>query len=192
MTTTTTTPLEESVQATTMNESVQEDLQCMDQDSSPDTLSGEERTSDELQRQRPDGIFIDWAKQAFAILEFTRPYDSTRKALLDTDKRKREKYEQLLRKLQELLPGWEGTIVTFSLGARGTVLEPQWKRALRSLNIPDPHHPRIISAAIKGAMEGLDTMLQARSAQLQLGQGVANVPRQPLFPNPQSRQPSLG
>ena len=180
------------MQATTMNESVQEDLQCMDQDSSPDTLPGEERTSDELQRQRPDGIFIDWAKQAFAILEFTRPYDSTRKALLDTDKRKREKYEQLLRKLQELLPGWEGTIVTFSLGARGTVLEPQWKRALRSLNIPDPHHPRIISAAIKGAMEGLDTMLQARSAQLQLGQGVANVPRQPLFPNPQSRQPSLG
>jgi len=60
-----------------MNESVQEDLQCMDQDSSPDTLPGEERTSDELQRQRPDGIFIDWAKQAFAILEFTRPYDST-------------------------------------------------------------------------------------------------------------------
>ena len=82
------------MQATMMNESVQEDLQCMDQDSSPDTLPGEERTSDELQRQRPDGIFIDWAKQAFAILEFTRPYDSTRKALLDTDKRKREKYEQ--------------------------------------------------------------------------------------------------
>jgi len=41
------------------------------------------------------------------------------------------------------------------------VLEPQWKRALRSLNIADPHHPRIISAAIKGAMEGLDTMLLA-------------------------------
>ena len=98
------------------------------------------RTSDELRRQRPDGIFIDWAKRAFAILEFTRPYDSTRKVLLDTDKRKRNRYEQLLRKLQELLPGWEGTIVTFSLGVRGTVLEPQWKQELRSLNIQDHHH----------------------------------------------------
>ena len=45
-------------------------------------------------------------------------------------------------------------------------MELQWKRALRSLNVPDPHHPRIISAAIKGAMEGLDTMLQACSALL--------------------------
>jgi hypothetical protein len=30
------------------------------------------------------GIFIDWAKRAFAILEFTRPYDSTRKARLES------------------------------------------------------------------------------------------------------------
>ena len=161
-------------------------------DRDPDPQPQGMRTSEELQRQRPDAIFIDWAKRRFAILEFTRPYDNTKKALLDTDKRKRDKYEQLLRQLQELLPGWEGTIATFSLGVRGTVLEPQWKRALRSINIPDPHHPRIISAAIKGAMEGLDTMLQVRSAQLQLGQSVVNVPRQPLFPNPQSRQPSLG
>jgi hypothetical protein len=191
-TTTTTIALEESVQETTINESVQEEFQCMDQDSSPDTLSGEHKTNDELQRQQPDGIFIDGAKQAFAILDLTRPYDSTRNALLDTDKKKREKNKQHLCKLQELLPGWEGTIVTFSLGVRGAVLEPQWKRVLRSLNIPDQHHPCIILAAIKGAMEGLDTMLQTRSAQLQLGQSVVNVPRQPLFPNPQSRQPSLG
>ena len=89
-----------------------------------------------------------------------------------------------------VLRGWTGIIETFTLGVKGTVLEPQWKKALRSLNIPDPHHPRIILAA--GAMEGLDTMLRARSAQLKLGQSAADVPRQPLFPNPQSRQPSLG
>ena len=161
-------------------------------DRDPDPQPPGRRTTEELQRQRPDAIFIDWAKRRFAILEFTRPYDSTKKALLDTDKRKREKYEQLLRRMAELLPGWEGTIATFTLGVKGTVLEPQWKKALRSLNIPDPHHPRVILAAVQGAMEGLDTMLQARSAQLQLGQSVADVPRQPLFPNPQNRQPSLG
>ena len=47
------------------------------------------------------------------------------------------------------------------------------------LNIPDPHHLRIILAAAQGAMEGLVTMLQTRSAQLKLGQSVAVVPRQP-------------
>ena len=168
------------------------DIRSMEQDRDPNPQPPGGRTTEELQRQRPDAIFIDWAKRRFAILEFTRPYDSTKKALLDTDKRKREKYEQLLRRMAELLPGWEGTIATFTLGVKGTVLEPQWKKALRSLNIPDPHHPRVILAAVQGAMEGLDTMLQARSAQLQLGQSVADVPRQPLFPNPQSRQPSLG
>ena len=63
------------------------------------------RTTEDLQRQRPDAIFIDWAKWPFAILEFTRTYDSTKKALLNTNKRKREKYEQLLRRMAELLPG---------------------------------------------------------------------------------------
>ena len=161
-------------------------------DGNPEAQPPEDRSREELQRQRPDAIFIDWVKRRFVILEFTRPYDNTKQALLDTDRRKREKYEQLLRKMKELLPGWDGSIATFSLGVKGTVLEPQWKKALRSLNIPDPHHPRIILSAVKEAMKGLDTMLLARSAQLQLGQGAANVPRQPLFPNPQSRQPSLG
>ena len=179
--------------ATTTSESDKNaELRSMDQTISPETHPPEARTREELQRQRPDGIFIDRAKRIFVLLEFTRPYDNTKKALLDTDERKREKYEQLLRKLQEVLPQWTGAIATFTLGVKGTVLEPQWKKALRSLNIPDPHHPRIISEAIKGALEGLDTMLLARSAQLKLGQGAANVPRQPLFPNPQSRQPSLG
>ena len=138
-------------------------------DRDPDPQPQGRRTSEELQRQRPDAIFINWAKRRFAILEFTRPYDNTKKALLDTDKRKRDKYEQLLQKMVQVLPGWIGTIETFSLGVKGTVLEPQWKKALRSLNIPDPHHPRIILAAVQGAMEGLETMLQARSAHPKLG-----------------------
>ena len=59
------------------------------------------------------------------------------------------------------------------------MFEPQWTRALRSLNIPDPHHPRIISAAIKGTMEGLDNMLQARSAPLGVAQAGAECGQRP-------------
>ena len=72
-------------------------IRSIELDNDPDPQLLGERTREELQRQRPDAIFIDWAKRRFAILEFTRPYDSTKRALLDTDRRKREKYEQLLR-----------------------------------------------------------------------------------------------
>ena len=73
----------------------------------------------------------------------------------------------LRQKLQQLLPNWTCQTVTFTLGVRSTAFVSAWTEALRAINIPDPHkHEDIIRAAVHASLEGLDSLLQARSAHL--------------------------
>ena len=126
-----------------------------------------------LSKQRPDSLLIDWERHTLSIMEFTRPYDSHPRTLRDTDLYKRAKYEQLRRRIQQLLPvRWTCQTVTFTVGVRGTAFNSAWLAALRAINIPDPPRQEdIIRTAVHASLTGLDSILQARAAHLRRQEG---------------------
>ena len=115
--------------------------------------------------QRPDGVFTDWNHRDLVILEFTRPMDSDLQSLRRADNQKEEKYGRLKSKLEQVLPfGWTVKIVTFSVGARGTIDLERWKQALTTVGVPNDRHSKIVRRAIIDALRSRETLTQARSA----------------------------
>ena len=100
------------------------------------------------------------------MLEFTRPYDKVVADIERVDTAKLLKYQQFQRLLAKHLPGWGGSTLAFAVGARGTVMEQSWEKALRTLSIPDPHHKKILTTAVENALQGTLNNIHARAAQL--------------------------
>jgi hypothetical protein len=85
------------------------------------------------------------------------------------------------------LPSWTGEILTFYTGVRGTARELAWEKALQALNIPDPHHPRITTAAVAATLDGYETTIQARAGQLHRASATATDSPADTFSSAQSR-----
>ena len=117
-------------------------------------------------KRRPDGVFLNWKERVFHILEFTRPYDSTREDLLRTDENKRNKYQPMHSKIMaQLQPhSWKGEVIALSIGVRGTVLEDHWQTALDKLDVPKTKHQGIMSRAVGATLTELDKIFQAHLA----------------------------
>ena len=117
-------------------------------------------------KRRPDGVFLNWKERVFHILEFTRPYDSTREDLLRTDENKRNKYQPMHSKIMAKLQphSWKGEVIALSIGVRGTVLEDHWQTALDKLDVPKTKHQGIVSRAVGATLTELDKIFQAHLA----------------------------
>jgi len=124
--------------------------------------------------QRPDGIFLHWSERRFHILEFTRTYDSDGQSLNRADGRKQKKYTRLCRYYQAVLPGWQGSVLPFTVGVRGSLGLTTFCNNLRTLAVPRPEHERIAKSVITITLEGLERMFSVRRARL-LGQDVPSI-----------------
>ena len=131
------------------------------------TTGGEAETAHRpnVASQRPDCVFIDWNHEDLVILEFTRPMYSNLQSLRRADSQKEEKYGRSKSKLVQVLPSsWTVKIVTFSVGARGTIDQGRWDQTLTTVGVPKDKHGKITRRTIIYALRGLETLTQARSA----------------------------
>ena len=107
---------------------------------------------------------IDWHHKRFAILEFTRAYDSSSAALLRTSELKAGRYKRLLSKLQQHLPTtWKGSTQTFTMGIRGSFRESEWRQTLSDLGISPSSHHGIFKSVVSTTLTSLESMFAARS-----------------------------
>ena len=110
-------------------------------------------------------IVTDWNCRDLVILEFIRPVDSDLQSLRRADSQKEAKYGRSKSKLEQVLPlGWTAKIVTFSVGALGTIDHERWEQALTMVAVPKDKHRKIARRARIDALRELETLTQARSA----------------------------
>ena len=107
---------------------------------------------------------VNWANKQFAILEFTRAYDSSGQALRLVSQHKSDRYKRLLGKLQQHLPRWKGSIQTFTAGIRGTLRKREWHKALTDMGISASDHQDILQSVVSTSLTSLDSMFTARSS----------------------------
>ncbi len=69
--------------------------------------------------KRADAWAVNWEERNLLIMEFTRQNDRGERSLHETDTLKTARYNPLRDLLALLLPKWEVSIITFSLGIRG-------------------------------------------------------------------------
>lgn len=120
-----------------------------------------------LERKRPDGMAINWSKKKLCFLEYTRCFDSSPTCLSVSDKYKVSKYtpviESLIRKLGN---GWTGTIMSFSIGIRGSLDVEHWTRHMNELGVPASKIPKLLQTSVQAVLESLDFVYTARTAAL--------------------------
>jgi hypothetical protein len=145
-------------------------------------------TSDRLDRQRPDGLLLNWRTRTFYVLEFTRAYDPDLRALQEVDAAKSSRYTRLCTWLRQKLRGWSGEVVPLTVGIRGTMDQVAWQERLSKIGVPQEKRQALLLAVLKATLAGLDTMFLARNSQLQPEQSVAQSglprPGNPDNPDP--------
>ena len=120
-----------------------------------------------LERKRPDGIAINWKKKKLCFLEYTRCFDSSPTSLIASDKYKVSKYTPVVDSLiRELGSGWTGSIMSFSIGIRGSIDVSNWTRHMKELGIPASTIPNILQASVDAVLAALDFVYTARTAAL--------------------------
>jgi hypothetical protein len=120
-----------------------------------------------LERKRPDGIAINWKKKKLCFLEYTRCFDSSPTSLIASDKYKVSKYTPVVDSLtRELGSGWTGSIMSFSIGIRGSIDVSNWTRHMKELGIPASAIPNILQASVDAVLAALDFVYTARTAAL--------------------------
>jgi hypothetical protein len=126
-----------------------------------------ERTTQQLRRQRPDGLAINWQKRKLYLLEYTRCFDSRPDALEKNDSRKSDRYSSLLRKILECLGnGWTGDTLPFTMGVRGSVQMNVWVSNMERLGLGQGSMDQVLHASVEAAVEALDIVFTARTASL--------------------------
>ena len=132
-----------------------------------------------ISRQRPDAWLVDWKLQRIYILEFTRPYDYTRKATAVANIDKILKYTLLHQYIERTMPrDWSIYVVAFAVGVKGTADEPAWTAALDALGIDKKRHTMIREKAVAASLDSLLNILDVRSQLLR--QQAEHLPPPPI------------
>ena len=120
-----------------------------------------------LERKRPDGIAINWKKKKLCFLEYTRCFDSSSTCLIVSDKYKVSKYTPVINYLiSQLGHGWTGSIMSFSIGIRGSIDVKNWTQHMNELGIPVSTIPNIMQKSVQAVLDSLDYVYAARTAAL--------------------------
>lgn len=133
--------------------------------------TAEEPTGDgdlqDLGRLRPDAIGISWSKRQVLLLELTRAQDWRPDWAITTDAFKTQRYARLQRQMQGLLPrGWMVETVPLTVGIRGSIHEPTWRRNLERVGINHKIQELFFQDLTRQALEELDRMYGVRSEAL--------------------------
>ena len=123
-----------------------------------------------LRRKRPDGWGIHWGRRQIRILEFTRPNDYSLGWHAATDAYKLEKYRPLRDRIAGLLPdSWTVSIVTFTLGIRGSYNESKWSTNLIAFDLSEKEIRVLMESLVTQCLSELNELFSVRSAALKVG-----------------------
>jgi FixJ family two-component response regulator len=121
-----------------------------------------------LARLRPDAWAISWGKRQVLLLELTRAHDWRQDWASTTDTFKVQRYARLQTRMQALLPwGWVVETVPLTIGVRGSIHEPTWRRILDRFGIETRDtQERFFHDLTRQTLEELDRMYGVRSEAL--------------------------
>ena len=121
-----------------------------------------------LTRLRPDAWAVSWGKRQVLLLELTRAHDWRQDWASVTDTFKVQRYAQLQTRMQALLPrGWMVETVPLTIGVRGSLHEPTWRRILDRFGIETRATQELFFHDLtRQALEELDRMYGVRSEAL--------------------------
>ena len=127
----------------------------------------EEDTEGIIQRKRPDAWAVSWGGRCLLIMEFTRPNDRGELSLHETDALKTARYTPLRDLLASLLPKWEVSILTFSLGIRGSYTPDRWTAQLNRLGLAGARVEKLMEGMVSQALTELTAIYSTRYAAIQ-------------------------
>jgi len=131
----------------------------------------QELIQSEISRKRPDGLVVNWKRQRFFVLEFTRAYDKNAKNVERTEMFKKRKYTPMCDIIAKALgPPWVGEVVTFTAGVRGSLQTKTWEQNLTKIGVSKLGIDKVINSATKSTLEQCHFMYQAREAALKLAE----------------------
>ncbi len=99
-----------------------------------------------IQCNWPEAWAVNREEWNLLIMDFTR-HDRGERSLHETDTLKTARYTPLIDLLASLLPKWEVSILTFSLGIRGAYIPDRWTAQLNRLGL--------VGARVEKLMEGM-------------------------------------
>jgi hypothetical protein len=100
-------------------------------------------------------------------MEFTRPNDRGELSLHETDALKTARYTPLRDLLASLLPKWEVSILTFSLGIRGSYTPYRWTAQLNRLGLVGAWVEKLMEGMVSQALTELTAIYSTRYAAIQ-------------------------
>ena len=100
-------------------------------------------------------------------MEFTRPNDRCERSLHETDTLKTARYSPLRDLLASLLPKWEVSILTFSLGIRGSYIQDRWTAQLNRLGLMGVRVENLMESMVSQALKELTAIYSTRYAAIQ-------------------------
>jgi hypothetical protein len=110
---------------------------------------------------------VSWGGRCLLIMEFTRPNDRGELSLHETDALKTARYTPLRDLLASLLPKWEVSILTFSLGIRGSYTPDRWTAQLNRLGLAGARVEKLMEGMVSQALTELTAIYSTRYAAIQ-------------------------
>jgi len=110
----------------------------------------------------PDGIVIDHRGMTVHVLELTRGMEVSERGWRDKIDEKIAAYHATVIDLQRRYPGYRILQSNFVVGALASVMEQEWGRSLREVGLDVAAAARVTRAAMRAAVEALDTTLGIR------------------------------
>ena len=119
-------------------------------------------------RLRPDAIAISWSKRQVLLLELTPAYDWRQDWYEATDAFKTRRYKPLQERMLGLLPrGWVVETMPLTIGIRGSLHEPTWRKTLDRLGCSSQvTQTRFLQVITRHAQEELKRRYGYRSESL--------------------------
>ena len=114
-----------------------------------------------LLRRRPDGIAVLREMKTITLLEFTRPMDDDEDWHTKTNDKKMNRYKMLRKLLELAAPDWSITQINFSIGVRGSILTPEFGKALSALGVPIGSQAPIIRDCSRRTLEMHELLLKS-------------------------------
>jgi hypothetical protein len=110
---------------------------------------------------------VNWEEQNLPFMEFTRPNDRGERSLHETDTLKTARYTALRDLLASLLPKWEGSILTFSLGIRESYIPDRWTAQLNRLGLMRARVEKLMEGMVSQVLQELTAIYSTRYAAIQ-------------------------
>ena len=117
-----------------------------------------EKPPQDLSRLHPDGWAISWSNRQVLLLE--RAHDWRQDWCEATGTFKTGRYKQLQERMQGLLPqGWAVEVIPLTVGIRGSLHEPTWRRILDRFGFDSQAtQTRFLQELSRQALKELDHM----------------------------------